>query len=64
MRQRIECIECQEKGPFVAGQAFTEYTCTICGKKKVWHNTAVPKVCDECAQKFGLCQTCGKKIKD
>ena len=48
----------------VAGQAFTEYTCKLCGQKYVHHTTAVPQVCDNCSKKFHVCTDCGKSIID
>lgn len=42
-----------------AGQAFTEWTCEACEKPQpMWPNTAHPKLCLECADRYGLCVRC------
>lgn len=33
----------------LALQAFTKYSCTLCHKEDMWHNSLVPKFCKECA---------------
>ena len=57
------CIECEMKNKgMISGQAFTEYTCKICGHIDVHHNTAVPSYCLECSKKYNICEYCGKEI--
>lgn len=46
------------RGSRLAGQAFTEWTCAHCLKAFMHGNTAVPKLCDECGGKLGLCVWC------
>lgn len=57
------CIKClmEEKG-LLAGQGFTEYTCTLCGKRDVWGNTNVPRICYNCSKKLNICQRCGEPL--
>ncbi|MFA5407003.1 MAG: hypothetical protein WC307_06625 [Candidatus Nanoarchaeia archaeon] len=55
------CADCKEKY-FAAGQAFTYYKCDNCGKKDLWHNTNVPKICANCAEKYKRCIKCGEKM--
>lgn len=59
------CEKCywEEKG-MLSGQGFTEFTCAICDKKEMWHNTNVPKFCSECSEKLGICQRCGADLGD
>jgi len=56
---------CNGHSPFVeAGQAFTGYTCKICGYEGDHPNTAVPTICSECAKITGRCSNCGKLLKN
>ena len=48
----------------IAGQAFTDYSCPICGKVYTHHNTGVPKVCDKCSEKYHVRQECGHAVID
>lgn len=58
------CDKCLERvRNTLAGQAFTEYRCNVCGKKFVHHNTNTPNFCKNCAEKEGICQRCGSKIQ-
>ena len=41
-----------------AGQSFTEWECRGCGKKNHHPNTGVPRLCTDCADKYGLCVQC------
>jgi len=54
-----ECKWCFYFGHMMAGQAFTEYTCAGCGERKMHSNTAVPKLCEECADRLDACRCCG-----
>lgn len=54
-----ECRFCFYFGHGMAGQAFTEYTCKGCGTEQMYANTAVPKLCDDCATKMDACRRCG-----
>lgn len=44
----------------VAGEAFTKWTCKICGCSEMNPNTAVPALCIECADLTTRCAKCGK----
>lgn len=59
MKQCV-CLACAYvRGPYFAGQAFTAWTCEACEKEQPsWPNTAVPKLCLECADRYGLCTRC------
>ena len=46
----------------IAGQAFTEWKCSVCGQTFVHHNTATPTVCEQCAERLGKCEMCGRDI--
>lgn len=46
----------------VAGQAFTPWSCKICGYHDVHSNTATPTICSECAQITSRCSKCGKLV--
>jgi hypothetical protein len=52
-----ECRWCFYRSSF-AGQAFTDWNCWSCGKEDSHANTAVPRLCDTCADKLGLCVRC------
>jgi hypothetical protein len=56
---RHECKACYYTVRFT-GQAFTRYTCKMCGKEDMHHNTGVPMLCANCADKNVLCAQCGK----
>lgn len=59
------CKKCywEQKGMF-AGQGFTEFTCALCGKPDVWHNTNTPKFCSECSERLNMCQRCGADLRE
>lgn len=57
-----ECKCCFYLSSGLAGQAFTEWTCAVCGAKDCWANTATPRVCKDCATKHALCVRCGGDI--
>lgn len=57
----MECKKCRlDKG--IAGQGFTQYTCEKCGQLAWHHNTAVPKYCHSCSDKFYICKRCGADL--
>lgn len=45
-------------GGYLAGQAFTEWTCTYCKQHYMHHNTAHPQACLNCALRRQVCQRC------
>ena len=55
------CDNCKKKCS-ICGQMFREYTCNICKKTLMWHNTNVPKVCISCSTKHNVCQRCRIKL--
>lgn len=54
-----ECRYCFYFGHGIAGQAFTDYKCAMCGKTESHENTAVPKLCPSCSKIHELCRRCG-----
>ena len=52
------CPGCAYGGPRLAGQSFTAWNCFQCGKTAQHHNTAVPRLCLECATELALCSWC------
>jgi len=60
----ILCAECKKKyNMCAAGQAFTMFKCDLCKERRMHANTAVPKICYDCAEKEKVCQRCGKEIE-
>lgn len=57
----MECKKCRLDRGF-AGQGFTQYKCERCGQLGWHHNTAVPKFCPTCSDKYYICQRCGKDL--
>lgn len=58
-----ECKRCEEKEKgMMAGQGFREFTCQLCGKTDVWHNTNTPRFCSECSKRLNMCQRCGNPL--
>jgi len=60
--QRIasrECRYCYYVSHDLAGQAFTEWQCMSCVETQMHSNTAVPKLCDKCADNLEACVRCG-----
>lgn len=55
------CKGCDK--PYWAGQAFRTYQCIMCMQTKHHPNTAIPKICHDCSNKFHLCQRCGANTK-
>lgn len=58
------CKKCLVDRCFIAGQGFTKWTCTKCGKEFEHHNTDKPKICKECSEKYNLCEKCGESIEE
>lgn len=57
------CIKCKmEHDKCCSGQAFTKYACEKCGKEQYWHNTDTPSICEECSEKYNICERCGQPI--
>lgn len=57
-----ECKTCFYLRNGIAGQAFTKYNCQHCGKEQMYHNTAVPNYCVECAKQYNTCVRCGSEM--
>ena len=57
-----QCTECSSKMR-AAGQAFTKYTCGQCFIQYSHGNTAVPRICNGCSEKFNRCQRCLRLIE-
>lgn len=45
------------------GDAFTDWTCALCGKEGTNPDTNVPKICSTCARITGRCMQCGNLEK-
>jgi hypothetical protein len=60
-RTHKTCVYCFNS-PKIAGQAFTEYVCEFCGASGSHPNTATPKICKSCAEKYDCCVECLAKI--
>lgn len=58
--EQCECLACfYLTGSCFAGQAFTSWACQACEVEQPMHpNTAVPKLCLECADRYSLCTQC------
>lgn len=50
------------RGPRIAGQAFWDWKCRVCGKPDTHPNTGVPCFCADCAKEHGLCVECGGSV--
>lgn len=61
MRLR-ECIKCEHKSS-ICGQLFTQGTCELCGAKKMYPNTRIPKICKDCSVEHNKCQRCGENLE-
>jgi hypothetical protein len=57
-----ECKICTYINDGFAGQAFTNSSCGICGKKIIFPTTDTDKVCKECSIENGLCKHCGGRM--
>lgn len=60
-KERELCLKCYYSGA-MAGQAFTEYACSLCHKVELHHNTSTPILCLDCAKEKKLCANCGGTI--
>ncbi len=56
-----ECIVCYYNVR-ITGQAFTQWHCVLCNKEGMHHNTGIPTLCKDCAEKEGLCKQCGATL--
>lgn len=61
--ERAKALECKRcfylRRSRLAGQAFTDWFCGLCGSREVWGCTHTPKVCKTCAKEHKLCTECG-----
>lgn len=57
----IYCKKCRGK---VVMHAFSNGTCEVCKDNISCSHTPVNKVCNNCAEDFNLCESCGKSLKD
>lgn len=53
------CPYCYYGGARMAGQAFTTAYCGLCKASRLFSNTDVDRVCEDCATKHDLCIHCG-----
>lgn len=58
---KIYCKKCKSK---VVMDAFSSGACQVCGDEVFSPHMPVDKVCNNCAEDFNLCESCGKQIKD
>ena len=58
------CKKCLMDRCYIAGQAFTEWTCQKCGETFIHHNTNTPKICKMCSEEYNLCEQCGDVINE
>ena len=59
------CKKCKDAHDrYASGQGFRDFTCAICGKTDVWHNTDVPKICYNCSKRLNICQRCGASLDE
>lgn len=56
------CAACTYGDPKMVTQAFQDWNCMACDKPDTHHNGGVPKLCQDCAWKYGLCASCGGDI--
>jgi len=47
----------------LAGQAFTDRPCGVCGVSMTFPTTATDALCPECSKKLKLCKRCGADIE-
>ena len=57
-----ECMFCHYAAGRLGGAAMTTAQCAICGKEKVFGNTCVDILCQDCAKKHSLCLHCGGDV--
>jgi DNA-directed RNA polymerase subunit RPC12/RpoP len=60
--EHLECPSCWYLMGGLSGQAFTRYTCQVCGEDFAHPNTSVPRVCRGCAARLHICVECGADI--
>lgn len=60
---RLQCPACFYLRNPVSGNSFAPYVCEGCGQEHQHHNTAVPRLCRECASTFGACRSCGADLE-
>lgn len=56
----IYCNKCKGK---VVMHAFSEGTCEVCKENISCGHTPCDLVCQNCAEDFSLCESCGNKIE-
>ncbi len=65
--KRLKEFECKSCYYFrrggMAGQAFWNWSCAVCGEDQMHHNTNTPRVCFSCCDTHQLCQRCGGDIE-
>jgi len=56
------CRYCYYIDAKIGGFAITTVICANCDKEMSFKNTCVDVLCNECAEKLGLCKRCGQKM--
>ena len=56
-----ECKACYyyRRPSHIAGRAMTPFICAHCSQAFTYTSTAVPKLCQQCADRFKACRMCG-----
>lgn len=54
---------CEKCSSMVTLSAFSVGICDKCGCDIITPHIPSYKVCEKCAEKYGLCQQCGEKIQ-
>jgi len=57
-----KCVTCFYSGPYIAGAAFTAWTCACCSNSDMYPNTGTPKICHSCSERYSLCVACGADL--
>lgn len=61
----MECKKCKDiHSRCASGQGFTQFTCKKCGKQFWHHNTDTPNYCEECSEKYNICERCGENLDE
>lgn len=55
------CKKCEH---IIVLHAFSEGKCKICRERIITGHIPCYEVCEECSEKFNLCEQCGKEIVD